>query len=59
MIARRMQAAVDEMQHYEEFDFVVVNDDFGRALADLEAIVCDRPTALRSPTVDIAALLKD
>lgn len=59
VIARRMRAAVDEMRHHVEFDHVVVNDDFERALVDLEAIVSDKPAARRSQTIDIEALLKD
>lgn len=39
VIARRLAGACDEMSHYPEFDFLVVNDDFQRALADLSAIV--------------------
>ncbi|WP_018984260.1 guanylate kinase [Salinimonas chungwhensis] len=39
VIASRMQEAVSEMSHYDEFDFVLVNDDFSTALSDLEAIV--------------------
>ena len=38
-IESRMNAAVEEMSHYVESDFLVVNDDFGQALADLQAIV--------------------
>lgn len=38
-IARRMRAAVAEMRHYAEFDYLVVNDDFERALSALKAIV--------------------
>jgi guanylate kinase len=38
-IARRMRAAVDEMRHYAEFDYLVVNDDFDQALTALKAIV--------------------
>jgi guanylate kinase len=38
-IAKRMNAAVAEMSHYPEYDFLVVNDDFERAVADLQAIV--------------------
>jgi guanylate kinase len=58
VIARRMQAAVDEMRHHDEFDYVVVNDDFDLALADLEAILNGRPESRRSSTLDIGALLK-
>lgn len=39
IIDRRMAAAATEMAHWEEYDYVVVNDEFERALADLAAIV--------------------
>jgi guanylate kinase len=39
VIAARMAAAVDEMSHFEQADFLVINDDFAVALADLEAII--------------------
>jgi guanylate kinase len=34
-----MQEAVAEMSHYVEFDYLVVNDDFGMALNDLSSLV--------------------
>ncbi|EWH08918.1 guanylate kinase [Catenovulum agarivorans DS-2] len=39
VIAKRMQEAQSEISHYDEFDFIVVNDDFAQALADLTAIL--------------------
>jgi guanylate kinase len=42
VISQRMQAAVDEMSHYEEFDYLVVNDDFAAALAQMQAVVLAR-----------------
>ncbi|HSH44074.1 MAG TPA: guanylate kinase [Arenicellales bacterium] len=39
IIQQRMQKARDEIQHAEEYDYVVVNDDFERALRELCAIV--------------------
>lgn len=39
IINRRMQAAVSEMQHFDEFDYLVINDDFDFALNDLSSIV--------------------
>lgn len=39
VIDKRMAEAVNEMSHYEQGDFVVINDDFTTALADLQAIV--------------------
>ncbi len=39
VIARRMAAARTELSHYHEYDYLVVNDDFTTALADLKAII--------------------
>ena len=39
VIERRMEQAIDEMSHYVEADYVVINDDFASALQDLSAIV--------------------
>ncbi|MDD4914451.1 MAG: guanylate kinase [Methylococcales bacterium] len=39
VIARRMRDAVAEMSHYREFDYLVVNDDFSAALAQLKSII--------------------
>jgi guanylate kinase len=39
VVAQRMAAAVAEMSHYDEYDYLIVNDDFDRALADLGAVV--------------------
>src|SRR3569832_2164691 len=39
VIARRMQQAATEMSHYHEYDYLVINDEFERALGDLQAIV--------------------
>jgi guanylate kinase len=38
-IARRMEAADAEMSHAGEFDYIVVNDDFDRAVAEIRAIL--------------------
>ncbi len=39
VIARRLRDAVSDMSHWREFDYVVVNDDFEKAVGDLMAIV--------------------
>jgi len=39
VIERRMRAARDEISHAGEFDFLIVNDDFEEALADLHAVI--------------------
>lgn len=38
-IARRMADAISEMSHYGEYDYLVINDDFDTALAELRAIL--------------------
>lgn len=35
----RMQKAQDEIKHYNEFDYLIVNDDFEQALEDIESII--------------------
>jgi len=39
IIERRMQDAVTEMSHYDEFDYLIINDDFNQALSELSAVV--------------------
>ncbi|MDI1351293.1 MAG: guanylate kinase, partial [bacterium] len=39
VISSRMIKAQDEMSHYPEFDYLIVNDDFEHAAAELAAIV--------------------
>lgn len=39
VIARRLSEAIADISHYAEFDYLVINDDFGVALGDLQAVV--------------------
>lgn len=39
VIARRLDAAREEMRHCDEFDYVIMNQDFARAVDDLSVIV--------------------
>lgn len=47
VIARRLRDAVSDMSHWDEFDYVVVNEDFDRAVGELAAIVTGRGQASR------------
>ncbi len=38
-IRRRMRDARAEISHWDEFDHVIINDEFGKALEDLHSIV--------------------
>ena len=46
VIQRRMADAVNEMSHYDEYDYLIFNDDFDQALSELEALF--RARRLRS-----------
>lgn len=39
VIARRLSEAVRDMSHYSEYDYLVINDDLGSALTNLQSIV--------------------
>ena len=59
VIQRRMDAAVAEMSHYVEGDYVVINDDFDVALADLESIIRARRLQLDKQQDRHAKLLRE
>jgi guanylate kinase len=59
VIARRLRDAVGDMSHWSEFDYVVVNDDFERAVGDLVRIVEGRGEDLRAPRAGLVPLLAD
>jgi guanylate kinase len=58
-IRQRLTMARQEMSHYDEFDYVVVNDEFNAALADLQAIVHAERLTLDHRAPRLAALLDD
>ncbi|MDX2347025.1 MAG: guanylate kinase [Legionella sp.] len=48
VIEDRMQRACDELSHYDAFDYLIVNDNFNHAAAELRAIVvANRLMAIR------------
>jgi len=59
VIARRLRDAVGDMSHWDEFDYVVVNDDFERAVADLARIVDDKGVDLAAGRATLKPLLQD
>ena len=59
VIARRLEEARQEMSHYAEFDYVVVNDEFDTALADLNAIVRAERLQCRYDSHRLGPLLDD
>jgi guanylate kinase len=53
VIERRLRDAAHDIEHWKEFDFVVINDQFDRALEDLLAIVGGRGDHLASTSASI------
>jgi guanylate kinase len=58
IIDRRMKDAVSEMQHFDEFDYLVINDDFNIALNDLTHIIYTQRLSLAQQTQQQQDLLK-
>ena len=54
VIQRRLRDAALDLGHWSEFDFVVVNDDFERAVDDLLAIVHQRGDGLAATRPEVA-----
>ena len=52
VVARRMSKAADEMSHYPEYDYIIINDDLDRSVAAILSILTaerlrrDRQTGL-------------
>ncbi|MFO7278713.1 MAG: guanylate kinase [Pseudomonadota bacterium] len=59
VIARRLRDAVGDMSHWNEFDYVVVNDDFERAVEDLVRIVEGRGAPLDAHRPELKPLLDE
>lgn len=58
VIARRMRDAISEMSHYDEYDHVIINDDFAVALDELCALVLTSRTRLARVRAGQAALIE-
>ena len=59
VIERRMQSARDEIIHYSEADFVVLNDVFNEALSDLESIIFGQQPPQSPKSERLASVIAD
>ncbi|HBY86284.1 MAG TPA: guanylate kinase, partial [Colwellia sp.] len=50
-IASRMAQAQAECSHYNEFDYVIVNDNFDQALLDLTTVVNNQRLKCRQQSI--------
>ncbi len=58
IIERRMADALSEMSHYDEYDYIVVNDLFEQGVEDLEAVMRVQHLTLKRQQASIPSLLK-
>ncbi|MCB1741484.1 MAG: guanylate kinase [Gammaproteobacteria bacterium] len=58
IIARRLAAAAQDIAHHDEFDYIVVNDDFDLALRQIQAIVSAERLRRRRQLVALRGLLQ-
>ena len=58
-IARRLAESVQEMSHWQEFDYVIVNRDFDQALGELEAVFEGRGDASRRERPELVTLTRE
>lgn len=59
IIEGRMQAARDEIAHYSEADFIVLNDEFETALHDLQSIVRVQRLAQEVQSRELTGVIAD
>ena len=59
VIKKRMAQATNDMSHYIEYDYVVINDNFDQALKDLQSIVYASRLKQNKQSQDKVLLLKD
>lgn len=59
VIERRMRSARDEMSHYGDADYVVLNDEFDSALSDLKAIVTSQRLLQYRQSLRLTSVIRD
>ncbi|PJG84714.1 guanylate kinase [Conservatibacter flavescens] len=59
VILDRMAKAQDEMSHYTEYDYVVVNDDFEQALTDIRHILSAEQLKTRTQSLRYQGLITE
>ena len=59
VIERRLRDAVADMRHHDEFEYVIVNQDFDQAVADLLRIVAGSAEDLAGGRASLDPLLRD
>ena len=59
VIARRLEEAAQDIGHWNEFEYVVINDRFDAAVEDLLAIVGGRGDRLKAARPEVQTLARE
>jgi guanylate kinase len=59
VIDRRLRDALGDMSHWDEFDYVIINDDLEAATDELEAVIDGGAEASATDNPDLAARVKN
>ena len=59
VIRRRLAQALGDMSHWNEFDFAIVNDNLGEAVAQLEAVIEGGGGECRTDNPDLAKRIQN
>lgn len=59
VIERRLGEAVSDIGRWDEFDYVIINDDLDRAVADLEAVLAGKGAKSATKDPDLQAKVRE
>ena len=58
VIERRLRDAISDMSHWDEFDYVIINDDLDAAVTDIEAVLEGRGDANSTSNPDLCSAIE-
>jgi guanylate kinase len=59
VVERRLSDAIGDMSHWEEFDYVIINDDLQRAVTELESVFNEQSAANKVENDDLRAQIAE
>lgn len=59
VIRRRLRDAITDMRRWEEFDYVIINDDLDQAVTDLESVLAGQGPALATKSKAMRARVRE
>ncbi|VFP80737.1 guanylate kinase [Candidatus Erwinia haradaeae] len=58
VITQRMTQVIDEMKHYTEYHYLIINENFDRALIDLQAIIRSENLSVHHQAIHHSSLIR-